>query len=189
MTNTPDGNKPDRDTGDNNQILTDRIEDYLGLLMRVRDQIVSIEENINRVGRLLSHSQPNNAAGVISVRWWKVDRTGVRNPVLVHWEFTRNKKGKMKPVKYERPPRQIKETGVWSINAKETRELVSLFYSLKSEWEKNEGRFNNLIDKRRVRHLNVEKIAHINLDAEAQLDSLHERIRQNLQDNDYVGDF
>lgn len=180
--------KPDRGNGDNKEKLTERIEDYVRVLMNVREQIVMIEENVNRVGHLLSYSQPNNAAGMIGVRWWKVDRTEVRNPVLVHWEFARTKKGQMKPVRYERPPRQIKESGVWSVNAKETKELVKVFYTLSKEWEKNIDRFNRLIDKRRVRHLNVDNLAEMNNQAKTDLDSLHERIRNNLQSNGYFGD-
>lgn len=177
-----------KDIGDNKKTITDRIEEYLTILMDLRTHITDIEDTINRVGHLLDHSQPNNAPGKIGIRWWKTDRTAMRIPTLIHWEFTRAGKGAMKPVPFKRPPRKIKAEGVWSINAVETQLLIELFYALKTEWDKSCERLNRLIDKRRSRHIDKDKINQLCEQSNKQLDYLRTQIRDNLQRNGYYGD-
>ncbi|MBD3767903.1 MAG: hypothetical protein IE928_08140 [Gammaproteobacteria bacterium] len=94
----------------------------------------------------------------------------------------------MKPVPFKRPPRKIKAEGVWSINAVETQLLIELFYTLKTEWDKSCERLNRLIDKRRSRHIDKDKINQLCEQSNKQLDYLRTQIRDNLQRNGYYGD-
>lgn len=177
-----------KDTGNNDKIISDRIGEYLDILLDLRSHIHRVENCLNRTGHLLDRSQPNNSGGKIGIRWWKTDRTSIRTPTLVHWEFAKTNKGKMKPVPYVRPPRKIKGEGGWSINVKQTEELVKHYYVLLGEWSKSMERLSNLMDKRRSRHIDKDKGLTLCAESNQLLDDLHTQVRDNLRDNGYFGD-
>jgi hypothetical protein len=94
----------------------------------------------------------------------------------------------MKPVPYVRPPRKIKGEGGWSINVKQTEELVKHYYVLLGEWSKSMERLSNLMDKRRSRHIDKDKGLTLCAESNQLLDDLHTQVRDNLRDNGYFGD-
>lgn len=177
-----------KDKGNNDSVISDRIAEYFDILLDLRTHINQVEECINRTSHLLDRSQPNNSGGKIGIRWWRTDRTAVRTPTLVHWEFAKTNKGKMKPVPYLRPPRKIKTEGIWGINAKQTEELVKHYYVLHEEWSKGMERMSNLMDKRRSRHIDKAKGLGLCVNSNQVLDALHGQIRDNLRENGYLGD-
>ena len=100
----------------------ERIERLTFNVELLGDQIRAVDDAIHAVAKGLRISQPP-MSGKLDVRWWKIGRDGVREPVFVRWTLIR---GQMRSVRVKRIHFSPDGAGTFKINRDRTKRLVEI---------------------------------------------------------------